>query len=122
MPYDPATMKFAQEQEKRVQSLTHRLHDEGEGEPRNPLVRDYGRVLYSSSFRRLQGKMQLLGIHQANFFRNRLTHSLEAAQISREVATQLQLKAPIVAETCTLAHDIGNPPPLVIMVRGYLMN
>ena len=47
---------------------------------------DYARILYSSSFRRLQGKMQMLGIDSANFHRNRLTHSLEVAQIARSIS------------------------------------
>lgn len=49
--------------------------------------RDYARVVYSSSFRRLQGKMQLLKIDKDQFFRNRLTHSLEVAQIARSIAS-----------------------------------
>ncbi|WP_432216788.1 dGTP triphosphohydrolase [Pseudomonas kribbensis] len=73
-------------------------------------MRDYARVLYSSSFRRLQGKMQLLGINAHTFNRNRLTHSLEVAQIARSIAFDLGLKKTVVSETCSLAHDIGNPP------------
>jgi dGTPase len=110
MPYDLETISLARSEEQKIINLTNRLHDEEEKENRDPLRRDYGRVLYSSSFRRLQGKMQLLGIHHACFFRNRLTHSLEAAQIAREVASQLGLRSTIVAEACTLAHDLGNPP------------
>ena len=73
-------------------------------------MRDYARVLYSSSFRRLQGKMQLLGIDAGRFNRNRLTHSLEVAQIARSIAIDLALNDTVVAETAALAHDIGNPP------------
>lgn len=50
--------------------------------------RDFSRIMYASSFRRLQGKMQLLGIKSDQFFRNRLTHSLEVAQIARSIAFQ----------------------------------
>lgn len=74
--------------------------------------RDYTRIMYSSSFRRLQGKMQLLGIKHDQFFRNRLTHSLEVAQIARSLAYDLRY-SPIdgyVVEAGALAHDIGNPP------------
>lgn len=74
--------------------------------------RDYSRIMYSSSFRRLQGKMQLLGIKNDQFFRNRLTHSLEVAQIARSIAAELKYD-PIeifVVEAGALAHDIGNPP------------
>ena len=73
-------------------------------------MRDYARVLYSSSFRRLQGKMQLLGVSSTDFTRNRLTHSLEVAQLSRNIAADLGVVNPVVAETCALLHDIGNPP------------
>lgn len=73
-------------------------------------MRDYARILYSSSFRRLQGKMQLLGVDSNKFNRNRLTHSLEVAQIARSIASSLDLKSSVVTEAAALAHDIGNPP------------
>ncbi len=71
---------------------------------------DYARVLYSSSFRRLQGKMQLLVPGSLHFHRNRLTHSLEVAQIAHSIARKLNLKDLQTVQTCSLAHDIGNPP------------
>jgi len=72
--------------------------------------RDYARVLYSSSFRRLQDKMQLFAPQQNRFHRNRLTHSLEVAQIAKVIAQKLKLKNLVTIQTCALAHDIGNPP------------
>ena len=77
-----------------------------------PFQRDYTRIIYSSSFRRLQGKMQLLGIQNDQYFRNRLTHSLEVAQIARSIAFALKydLKESYAVEAGALAHDIGNPP------------
>lgn len=74
--------------------------------------RDYTRILYSSSFRRLQGKMQLFGIKPDQFFRNRLTHSLEVAQIANSIASNIGYTREdcYVVETGALAHDIGNPP------------
>ena len=77
-----------------------------------PYQRDYSRIMYSSSFRRLQGKMQLLGIQNDQFFRNRLTHSLEVAQIARSIAAELKYEPSeiFVVEAGALAHDIGNPP------------
>lgn len=74
--------------------------------------RDYARIMYSSSFRRLQGKMQLLGIRNDQFFRNRLTHSLEVAQIARSIAEMIHYDSSelYVVEGCALAHDLGNPP------------
>lgn len=74
--------------------------------------RDYARIMYSASFRRLQGKMQLLGIRNDTFFRNRLTHSLEVSQIARSIAYKLRYsrEESYLVEACALAHDIGNPP------------
>lgn len=74
--------------------------------------RDYTRIMYASSFRRLQGKMQLLGIQSGQFFRNRLTHSLEVAQIARSIAAKIGYSALdiYVVEAGALAHDLGNPP------------
>lgn len=93
--------------------FSRRLHsEEGDGRERNEFQKDYARVLYSSSFRRLQGKMQLLGVRSDQFFRNRLTHSLEVAQIARAIAYNLgyEESETYVVETCSLAHDLGNPP------------
>ncbi len=74
--------------------------------------RDYARIMYSSSFRRLQGKMQLLSIKNDQFFRNRLTHSLEVSQIARSIANTIGYSNSeiYVVEAGALAHDIGNPP------------
>lgn len=84
--------------------------------------RDYARVIYSTAFRRQQGKMQLLEVNGKAFYRNRLTHSFEVAQIARAIVdnlkhvTKLQdrdadfMKATRVVETASLVHDIGNPP------------
>ena len=74
--------------------------------------RDYTRILYSSSFRRLQGKMQLFGIKPDQFFRNRLTHSLEVAQIANSIAFDIGYERDecYIVEAGSLAHDIGNPP------------
>lgn len=71
---------------------------------------DFSRVLYSSSCRRLQGKMQLLVPKSQMFYRNRLTHSHEVAQIAKTIAKMLKLKDTLTVQTCSLAHDIGNPP------------
>lgn len=93
--------------------MTKRNYDE---EPRKrkdgEWQRDYTRIIYSSSFRRLQGKMQLLGIQNDQFFRNRLTHSMEVSQIARSIAHMLgySKEESYVVEAGALAHDIGNPP------------
>lgn len=110
--YDKETKEYAIEQEEIISKLEFRVTptDDNRSESRDDVMRDYARVLYSSSFRRLQGKMQLLGIDANKFNRNRLTHSLEVAQIARSIAFDLGLKQTVVSETASLAHDIGNPP------------
>lgn len=84
--------------------------------------RDYARVIYSSAFRRQQGKMQLLEVNGKAFYRNRLTHSFEVAQVARAIVDHLKhendlknkdvdfVKTTRVVETASLIHDIGNPP------------
>lgn len=85
---------------------------------RNPYQRDYARILYCSAFRRLQGKMQILGIENSAFFRNRLTHSLEVAQIAKGIRILLDkqcykkdsaLSDLFLLDAAALAHDIGHP-------------
>jgi dGTPase len=103
-----------------LKNLDERIHHEQPTErARNEYQRDYSRILYSTSFRRLQGKMQLLGIQSDKFYRNRLTHSLEVSQIARGIADRLRNLTGLddvytddiyVVEAGSLAHDIGNPP------------
>lgn len=85
---------------------------------RNRFHRDYTRILYSSSFRRLQGKMQILGVEPTTFFRNRLTHSLEVSQIAKSIAYTLRKTHGLdvyseedmfALDAAALAHDIGHP-------------
>ncbi|MCC8089528.1 MAG: dNTP triphosphohydrolase, partial [Rikenellaceae bacterium] len=95
------------------EAMEMHFHDEEtRHRPDGPYQRDYARIMYSSSFRRLQGKMQLLGIKNDQFFRNRLTHSLEVTQIARSIAAAIQYDATesYVVEAGALAHDLGNPP------------
>ncbi|MCE8032179.1 dNTP triphosphohydrolase [Billgrantia tianxiuensis] len=110
--YDREVIEYAKNQERLISKLEYRVYtfEDSRAENRDTLMRDYARVLYSSSFRRLQGKMQLLGVDGSKFNRNRLTHSLEVAQIARSIAYNLDLKDTVVTETAALAHDIGNPP------------
>ncbi|MGA2765917.1 MAG: dGTP triphosphohydrolase [Spirochaetia bacterium] len=88
---------------------------------REPWRRDYARVLHSPAFRRLQGKTQLFPNNESDFFRNRLTHSLEVAQIAKSIAIKLNHTEPPllerglkikydVCELAALAHDMGHPP------------
>ncbi len=85
---------------------------------RHATMRDRDRILHSSAFRRLQGKTQVFGIGQADFYRTRLTHSLEVAQLSQAIARNMLAEeprlgrclTPHLAEAIALAHDLGHPP------------
>ena len=86
---------------------------------RSPYQRDRARILHSAAFRRLQAKTQVLGVGMNDFYRTRLTHSLEVSQIGTGIRAQLKQKQPqlehwfdsmSLIESLCLAHDIGHPP------------
>ena len=76
---------------------------------RNDYARDRDRVIHSRAFRRLEAKTQVFTTRFSDHFRNRLTHTLEVAQIARTVAGVLGLNTDL-AEALALVHDIGHPP------------
>lgn len=100
---------------------TENIHS---SEDREEVEKDYARLIQSPSFRRLQGKSQVFGAGTGDYYRTRLTHSLEVSQIGREVAGRLNktyeflskrvhpglIIQPEVVECASLAHDLGHPP------------
>jgi dGTPase len=76
---------------------------------RNDYVRDRDRIVHARAFRRLEAKTQVFTMRFSDHFRNRLTHTIEVAQIARTVADALRLNAALV-EALALVHDIGHPP------------
>jgi dGTPase len=76
---------------------------------RTAFQRDRDRVIHSRAFRRLEAKTQVFTRRFSDHFRNRLTHTIEVAQISRTIAGQLRLNVDLV-EALALVHDIGHPP------------
>ena len=86
-----------------------RVHPEPEHAYRTPYQRDRDRVVHSTAFRRLEYKTQVFLTHEGDFFRTRLTHTMEVAQIARTLARALNLNEDL-TEAVALAHDLGHTP------------
>ncbi|MCP5037559.1 MAG: deoxyguanosinetriphosphate triphosphohydrolase [Rhodobacteraceae bacterium] len=86
-----------------------RLHAEEESAFRSPFQRDRDRIIHASAFRRLKHKTQVFVEHEGDYFRTRLTHSIEVAQVARTISGALGLNGHL-TEAVALAHDLGHPP------------
>lgn len=86
-----------------------RLYPEPEHSMRGPYQRDRDRIIHSTAFRRLEYKTQVFVNHEGDYYRTRLTHTLEVAQIARSIAKVLKLNEDLV-EAISLAHDLGHTP------------
>src|SRR5881394_1492684 len=93
----------------RAQQSRGRRYAEPAHPYRSCYARDRDRIIHSRAFRRLEAKTQVFTTRYSDHFRNRLTHTLEAAQIARTVTAALGLNTEL-AEALALVHDIGHPP------------
>ncbi len=110
-----------QEEKDWTQRYTDFLENQASREARIVYQRDRARVIHSASFRRLQAKTQIFGLNESDFYRTRLTHSMEVAQIGSGLVEQLitvgdgkdyldWLPSFYLIEAICLAHDLGHPP------------
>ncbi len=86
-----------------------RCHKEEEHDYRSCYQRDRDRIIYSTAFRRLEYKTQVFVNHEGDYYRTRLTHTLEVSQIAKSIARALRLNEDLV-EAIALAHDLGHTP------------
>ena len=86
-----------------------RLHNEKKSSFRDNFQRDRDRVIHCSAFRRLKHKTQVFVEHEGDYYRTRLTHTIEVAQVARTISSVLGLNSEL-TEAISLAHDLGHPP------------
>lgn len=92
-----------------IQGTLGRVEPEPEDDTRFPFQRDRDRIIHTQAFRRLQGKTQVFVAGEGDHYRTRLTHTMEVAQLSRDIARTLGLNEDLV-ESIALSHDLGHPP------------
>ncbi|MEM9146273.1 MAG: deoxyguanosinetriphosphate triphosphohydrolase [Pseudomonadota bacterium] len=93
----------------RPEASRGRVYAEPESAHRSPFQRDRDRIIHASAFRRLKHKTQVFVEHEGDYYRTRLTHSIEVAQIARTIARVFRLNEDL-AEAIALAHDLGHTP------------
>ncbi len=86
-----------------------RRYPESHNDERPDFERDRDRIIHTGAFRRLEYKTQVFVNHEGDYYRTRLTHSIEVAQVSRAIARRLRLNEDL-AEALALSHDMGHPP------------
>jgi len=92
-----------------ISSTRGRRHAEPESATRGPFQRDRDRIIHSAAFRKMKYKTQVFVYHEGDYYRTRLTHSLEVAQIARSICRVLGLNEDL-GEALALAHDVGHTP------------
>ncbi len=92
-----------------IEGTLGREMNEEEDQTRFTFQRDRDRIIHTQSFRRLKGKTQVFVTGEGDHYRTRLTHTMEVAQLSRDIARALSLNEDL-AESIALAHDLGHPP------------
>ena len=86
-----------------------RIHSEIEDKSRTCFMRDRDRVIHSSAFRRLKYKTQVFVHHEGDYYRTRLSHSIEVSQLARSLSRIFSVNEDL-AEAIALAHDLGHTP------------
>ncbi|MCK5041565.1 MAG: deoxyguanosinetriphosphate triphosphohydrolase [Sphingomonadales bacterium] len=92
-----------------AQNSRGRLFDEATSSSRSPFQRDRDRIIHCGTFRRLKHKTQVFVYHEGDYYRTRLTHSIEVSQIARSISRTLRIDEDL-AEALALAHDFGHTP------------
>ena len=86
-----------------------RFHKEKEDRNRTIYMRDRDRIIHSTSFRRLKYKTQVFVHHEGDYYRTRLSHSIEVSQLARSLSKLFRVNEDL-SETIALAHDLGHTP------------